>query len=308
MALLTYWPDQYQGAAMHSLSTAELKAFEATARSGSMSQAARLLGISQPTISAHLARLEEQFGVELFHRKARGVELTEFGQLLHEATHRLYQAEEQARLLLLSARLQYQGHLRVVAVGPYNVTPMIRHYRERHGNVRVSVSIGDSQQVVERILGHQDDVGILLHPVHDARVHCIPYRRQRLVVFAAAGHPLANKQALSVRDLEGQEFVLREQGSRTRQVFEAGLAAAGVRIRNSVEMGSREAVREAVAQGLGLGIVAQTAFVPDPRLVSLAIDDLQLHTHAHVICLQERLGSALIRHFLESAEVLRARG
>lgn len=91
-------------------------------------------------------------------------------------------------------------------------------------------------------------------------------------------------------------------------MFEAGLAAAGVRIRSAIEMGSREAVREAVAQGLGLGVVAQTAFVPDPRLVSLTINDLQLHTHAHVICLKERLGSALIRNFLESVEVLRARG
>lgn len=290
---------------MHTLSTAELKAFEATARSGSMSGAARLLGISQPTVSAHLTHLETQFGVELFHRKGRGVELTELGRLLHEVTHRLYQAEEQARLLLMSARCQYQGHLKIGAVGPYNVTPMIRHYRERYSNVQVSVNIGDSQQVVARILEHRDDVGVLLHPVNDARVYCVPYRRQPLLVFAPAGHALTRRPSLTLRELEGQEFVLREAGSRTRQVFEAGLAATGVGIRCSVEMGSREAVREAVAQGLGLGVVAQTAFVPDPRLVPLAIQDMQLFTHAHVICLQERRGASLIASFLKIVEELK---
>lgn len=290
---------------MHSFSTAELKAFEATARAGSMSGAARLLGISQPTVSAHLAHLEQQFSVELFHRKGRGVELTEFGQLLHEVTHRLYQAEEQAGLLLLSARCQYQGHLKVSAVGPYNVMPMIRRFRERYGNVQVSVNIGDSQQVIERLLEHRDDVGLLLHPVNDARVHCVPFRRQQLVVFAPAGHALAARPRLVLRDLESQEFVLRETGSRTRQVFEAGLAAAGVRIRCSVGMGSREAVREAVAQGLGLGVVAQTAFVPDPRLAPLAIEDMQLFTHAHVICLQERKGASLIASFLKIVDELK---
>ena len=82
-------------------SSAELRAFEATARTGSMSGAARLLGLSQPTISAHIASLEQRFGVELFHRRGRGVVLTEFGALLHEATHRIRRAEEEAELLLL---------------------------------------------------------------------------------------------------------------------------------------------------------------------------------------------------------------
>lgn len=82
-------------------SSAELKAFDATARTGSMSAAARLLGIRQPTISAHIAGLEKRFGVELFVRHGRGVELTTFGQALHEISNRIYHAEQQAALLLL---------------------------------------------------------------------------------------------------------------------------------------------------------------------------------------------------------------
>jgi aminoethylphosphonate catabolism LysR family transcriptional regulator len=284
---------------MNLSSSAELRAFDATARTGSMSAAARLLGLRQPTVSAHIASLEQSFGVELFHRHGKRIELTGFGALLQEVTHRIYRGEDQAQALLLGARNGYQGVLKLGAVGPYNVTPMVKRFRDRHAGVRVAVAIGDSREVVTRVLDQKDDLGVLLHAVDDERVHCQPYRKQALIVFAPAAHPLAQRTNLTLGDLNGVEFVLREDGSRTRQIFEAGLAAAGVAIRNSVEMGSREAVREAVTQGLGLGVVAQTAFVPDPRLVALDVAGMAMHTHVHVICLRERRQAALIAGFLE---------
>lgn len=292
---------------MNLSSSAELRAFDATARTGSMSAAARTLGIRQPTVSAHIARLEQDFGVELFYRRGRRIELTAFGALLHEVTHRIYRGEEQAASLLLGARNRYQGVLKLGAVGPYNVTPMIKLFRERHANVRVAVFMGDSRQVLARVLDLQDDVGILLHAVDDERVHCLPYRRQPLLVFAPVNHPLAHRRDLKLGDLAGMEFVMREDGSRTRQSFMAGMAVAGVEIRRSVEMGSREAVREAVAQGLGLGVVASTAFVPDPRLTALAIDGLDMHTHAHVICLRDRTDATLVAGFLDAVRTLAQR-
>lgn len=286
-------------------SSAELKAFDATARTGSMSAAARLLGIRQPTISAHIAGLEKRFGVELFVRRGRGVELTTFGRALHEISNRIYHAERQAALLLLSARSQYEGHLKISAVGPYNVLPMVTRYRAMFPRIRLAISVGDSRQIVDSILDHRDDVGVMLHAVDDPRVHCTPYRRQALIVFASVSHPLASLQTMTLSDLEGQEFVLREQGSQTRSIFESGLAIAGVRVRSSLEVGSRETAREAVAQGLGLGVMAQTAFVSDSRLVVLPIRDMALSTHVHVICLAERLSAPLIASFLGVVEELK---
>ncbi len=94
---------------------------------------------------------------------------------------------------------------------------------------------------------------------------------------------------------------MREEGSQTRSVFEAGVRAAGIRIRSAIEIASRESVREAVAQGLGLGVVAQTAFIPDVRLVALEVKGLNLATHAHLICMAERRSEALIQEFLRLA-------
>jgi LysR family transcriptional regulator, low CO2-responsive transcriptional regulator len=288
---------------MNLSSSAELRAFDAAAQTSSMTAAARQLGIRQPTVSAHISSLERNFRVELFHRRGRKLELTEFGRMLREVTHRIYRGEEQAIALLLGALSEYEGVLKLGAIGPFNIVPMVKRFRDRHPKVRVMVELGDSREILARVMDRQDDAGVLLHAVEDPHVYCLPYRRQPLLVFAPREHPLAHRGPISLADLEGQEFVLREDGSRTRHSFLACLGKAGVSIRSSVIVSSREAVREAVAQGLGLGVVAQTAFVPDSRVIALDIQDMSASTHVHVICLKERLGAPLVGAFLDSARL-----
>lgn len=271
-----------------------------------MSAAARLLRLTQPTISAHIASLEREYEIELFLRRGRRVELTEVGRSLLEITRRLFEAEGEAQSLLLEAKGQVDGKLRLCAVGPFNLTPMLAAFRKRLPRIRLSASFGDSRQIVERILDYQADVGVLVRAVDDPRILSLPYRRQRLIVFAHVDHPLARQGSVKLSDLEGMEFVVRETGSTTRQVFEQGLQAAGVRVRVAMEIGSRESVREAVAQGLGLGVVSEPAYIPDPRLAPLPILGADLATHSHVICLRERQRSRLVAQFLSIVEELRA--
>jgi aminoethylphosphonate catabolism LysR family transcriptional regulator len=285
---------------------AELRAFHAAARFGGMSAAARQLGLTQPTVSAHIARLEKLYRAELFFRRGRRVELTEFGRSLLETTNRLYNAETEAVSLLQQASSAYRGKLRLCAVGPYNVMPMIREFHTRHPGVQIAMSTGDSREIVERILDYRGDVGVLVHAVDDPRILCLPHRRQPLVIFCAAGHPLAARKTLRLADLEGQSFVLRETGSTTRRVLEQVLRRHGVNIRCDVEIGSREAVHEAVAQGLGLGIVSETAYRDDPRTVRLTMQCAELCTHAHVVCLKERREALLIARFLDVTRGLSA--
>lgn len=290
---------------MRAPSLSELKAFDATARCGSMSAAARALGLRQPTVSAHVARLEAHYGVELFHRRGQQLQLSEFGTALRDVTHRIFRAEDDALALLASARSCYHGRLTLCAVGPYNVTPMLKRFRERWPRVSLAVSVGDSRQIVEQVLDFRGDLGVLVHGVDDPRLHCVPYRRQRLMVFAPRTHALAQRGSVRLADLQHQEFVVREEGSTTRRVFEQGLHGAGVGIRVALEFGSREAVREAVAQGLGLGVVADSAYQPDPRLVPLPIEGPGLYTHSHVICLAERRQVPLLAGFLAIVDELR---
>jgi len=283
----------------------ELRAFHAAARAGSMSGGARQLKLTQPTISAHIATLENLYQVELFYRRGRRIELTEFGRNLMETTHRLVDAELEALSLLLHAQNAGTGHLRICAVGPYNVTPMISEFLRAHPGVRISMSVGDSRQILQRIVDYQGDVGVLVHPVADPRIHCVPYRKQPLVFFVAAGHPLAHRKLLTLRDLGGQSFVMRERGSTTRDVLETVLAQEDVQVRSDLEIGSREAVKEVVAQGLGIGVVSDAAYLPDARIVKLPIQCDRLFTHVHVVCLKERKDARLISRFFAAVEVMR---
>lgn len=283
-----------------------LRAFHYTARHGGTTAAAQAMAVSQPTVSAHISNLERHYSVQLFTQVGRRLVLTELGESLLGLTNRLFEIEEEARTMLVEAEGLQRGHLRIGAVGPFNVMQLLAAFRRTYPHVFVTLSVGDSAQIVERVRHYQIDVGVLVHDVRGEDVESIPFRRQPLVVFAHRDHPLAKRSTLTLRDLEGQSMVVREPGSTTRKVFDEALARAGVRVNPVMEIGSRESAREAVACGIGLGVVSNIAYIPDERLRILPIRDLDASTHSHVICLRERLRSRLVKAFLGILDTVRA--
>ena len=285
---------------------AALRAFDATARLGSMTAAARQLMLQQPTVSAHIGRLEEDYGVELFYRRGRKLELTAFGRTLLEYTRRIFSGEEDAHALLAAAMNLYAGRLEIHAIGPYNVVPLLKAFGERHPSISLAVRVGDSRSITSRILNYEGDIGVVLNHAPHPDLHGQAHRAQRLVVFAHKDHPLARQKQIRFSDLQGHRFVIREEGSTTRSVFERELRDQGVQIQVALEIGSREAVREAVAHGLGLGVVAETAYIADPRLVRLTLAGTEMATHVDFICRAERRHSPVIHAFLALAAEMKA--
>ena len=272
-----------------------------------MMAAARILKVSQPTVSTLVARLEKQHGTELFFRRGRRLELTPLGTQLLDVTYRLFELEQEASDLLGGERGMTRGHLRVSAVGPFNVMPILASFIKRFPGMRVRMSVGDSRDVVQKILGYGADVGVLVHAEQDPRLHLLPLRKQRIVIMVPTSHPLARRRSIKLRDLEGQPFIMREQGSTTREVLEQSLNSNGVRVRVVVEIGSRESIREAVAAGIGLGAVSEIAFIPDPRIVALPVENADIFTYSHIICLNERRTARVIAAFLAEAHAMAER-
>lgn len=276
---------------------AQLRAFHAVASEGSFTRAAAALRVTQPTVSAQVKELEEAYGVKLFERVGRGVEITELGKALHEITRRQFALEAEAEQLMASARGLLRGHLRVGADAPYHVIPLLSGFTRRYPGIKLTLAFGNSHEVLDGLLERKTDVAVLADLEPDERLHAIPLRRDRLVLFVARDHPWAGRKGVRLKELAGERVVLREPGSITRALFERAVEAAGVALGDTLEIGSREAVREAVAAGLGLGVVFESEFGHDARLHRLAIRDARIESTEYAACLKERLSMRAVGAF-----------
>jgi len=280
----------------------QLRSFHAVALTGSVTQAAHRLNVSQPTLTAQIRDLEAEFSLELFIRTPAGMILTEIGHALEQVTHRLFNEEEEARQVLIGNQELQTGHLRLGAVGPFHAIEILAMFHQQYPGVHVSVTIGNSQSVLESLLDHKTDVAILAHPERDPRLWVKQYSQDEIVVFARTDHPLfaSGRTSISIKDLHDQKMVVRESGSNTRRAMDAALDAAGIRPRIIMEIGSREAMKEAVASGIGLGAISSAEITPDARICVLPFSDASIYNYAHVVCYSTKRHFSLMKAFLSS--------
>ena len=289
-----------------SMNLTQLRAFHMVASAGSFTHAARTAGLSQPTLSSQVRALEAAYGVGLFDRKGRGTRLTPLGQSLHRITGELFAAEEEARMLLAGSRWAVRGLLRVAADNAHHVMPVLAAMRARHRGLTFALKIDNSANVLSLLLGLEVDIAVTAHPVSDPRLAAEKLRRDRLVVFVPIGHEWAGRGSILLADIAGRDLVLRERGSITRQVFEARLAEAAIRPATIFEVETREAGREAVAAGFGIGVVFESEFGSDSRFRALPVADAALEVGEYAVCLSERRNLSLVASFFDTAQGLAA--
>ena len=285
---------------------AHLRSFFAVARHGGFTAGARALHVSQPTVTAQVRALEETYGIELFLRSGRKVALTSAGEALFAIAERIFEHEEEALALLRNTGELRTGRLRVGAVGPYHVMEMLAAFHMRHPRIELAVTLGNSEQVVGALLDRSTDVAVLAQYAGDSRLHFVPFRSHRVVIFVPKGHRFARRRGLRLADLASEPMIVREPGSTTRKALDDALRRAGVSPPVAMEIGSREAVREAVIRGLGIAAVSEIEFVPDRRLRTVPILDADVQTHAHVACLVERRDARVVAAFFDVVDALLA--
>lgn len=284
------------------MSTARYRAFISVAQQGSLSAAARSLGVSQPTVSSQIATLERQSQIELFHRQGYRMTLTSAGHKLMALAQKLLALESETEFFLRDSGQLNQGELKIGAVGPFHVIEMVASYRARHPQLQLSIRMGNSQQVLQDLENYTTDVSVLAGLYDRPELLAREYARHAIILFAHVDHPLARREQIEIHELRGQPLLLREQGSTTRSALEKVLQEAGIKPRTSLEIGSREAIREAVARGLGVGTVSEAEFIADPRFRPIRIAGDPARTTTYVYCMKERSESLLVRSFLNAIE------
>lgn len=236
----------------------------------------------------------------LFERGPRGATLTPDGEALYEVTSRLVSALSEAGQMLKSPTVE-GGRLRLASDGTVHSLPILDALRRRRSKLVFSIQLHNSDNVIEQVAQYRADVGITAQLPKDSRFHVQPLTTMAVGVFMPADHPWTERQALNVRDSQDVPFVLRERGSRTREVFEQALAEHGVTLGEVMEVSTRDGVRETVAAGFGMGVVADLEFGFDPRLRFLPLADAHAAIDEYVVCLDERRRMPMIADFFRCA-------
>ena len=282
-----------------SVSHAQLKAFHAVAVHGSFTKAAERLFLTQPAISDQVRKLEERFGVLLFHRNKRSVRLTDLGERLLSITQRLFVIEDEAQELLHDSRALQTGSLILAVDAPVHVLPQIARFCERYPGISVKIETGNTDESLFRLFNYQADLALLGRDVSDERLISLPLRNDPMVAFVSHNHPWADRESICLADLHDTPLVLREIGSVTRQTLEEEMAQAGFSIRPAIQVEGREAAREAVVVGIGVGVVSAAEFGADSRVCALPITDCTRRLTETLVCLREQSSRRVVATFLE---------
>ncbi|TPJ38348.1 LysR family transcriptional regulator [Mesorhizobium sp. B2-5-13] len=279
----------------------QLRAFHQVAISGGFSRAAEALFLTQPAISDQVRKLEEEYDVLLFNRNKKQVTLTHSGQKLLEITHRMFDTEQQALELLTESRALRAGTLRIVADAAHHLLHILGSFRARYPGVQVSVRAGNTETVISSLYSYDADIGVLGEVPTGRDFEVLKLNSTPIIAFASIDHPLAGRKSLTLKQLALESLVMRERGSKTRQKLEDLAAVSKIELRPVIEAEGREAVREIVASGAGIGFVSAAEFGQDSRLVAITIDAPETLMDEALICLRERSGGKLVRAFLDMA-------
>jgi aminoethylphosphonate catabolism LysR family transcriptional regulator len=293
--------DREIGALRPSVNFNHLRSFYAVAQEMSFTKAAKLLCIGQPTLTVQVRALEERYGVELFLRSSRGLQLSTTGEALFAIARQIFLHEEQAEELLRATNGEVAGQLRVGTVGPYFVMKLLARFRQAFPLVQVRLDSDNSEGVMRKILDAVTDVAITGNCADDPRLYASQLGSHEVQIFVDRKHAWSQLSSVKLRQLDGQPMIMREAGSMTRSAIETTMAQHGVRPLIVMDV-PREAVREAVLEGLGIGIVSEAETRSHPDLRVLRISDHPSFTHSYVVCLRARQFSRPIAAFLELAE------
>jgi len=276
-----------------------IRSFHAVAKTHSFTAAAAYLKIGQPTISEQVKGLEQRFSVELFYRRGRHVELTDAGRRLYEITEGIFGQEDEAIQLLQSLHLQKTGLLRIGAVSPPIVMNLSYDLMRTHPGIEFAISINTEKETLARLYDFKIDIAILAVTEADKRLHVVPYQTYPVVAVVRDDHAWANKASVPLTSIQHEAIIMREPGSKTRELLENACRKQGVQINCVMELNSREAIMHAIAEGLGIGFVSQVEYMAIPGTKAVKLRDTPLTIDYYMCALAVRKNRPLIRSVLD---------
>ncbi|GAB3190583.1 LysR family transcriptional regulator [Hydrogenophaga aquatica] len=280
----------------------QLRLFLALADLGSVSAAARATHVTQPTASMQLRELADAVGLPLHEVIGKKVYLTAAGEALASTARAMVGEWSLFEQQVAAMKGLHQGQLRVavVSTAKYFVPRWLGAFCKAYPEVEIALEILNRDGVVQRLRRNQDDISIMSIPPKDLDIEQREFLPNPLVVVAPSGHPLAGRPAIPLAELAGERFILREPGSGTRMAAEAHFRAHAFTPQVRLALGSNEAIKQAVAGGMGLSVLSRHALAPDVAgegLCVLDVEDFPIHASWYIVHLRGKQLSPLARVF-----------
>ncbi|MBV2234650.1 MAG: LysR family transcriptional regulator [Sterolibacterium sp.] len=291
----------------------QLEVFVAVARLGSVTAAADAVALSQSAASMALSEFERQFDCRLFERVGKSLRINSLGeQLLPKAVELLDRAAEIEALLEGRSGL---GTLRIGAtltIGNYLATLIVADFLQHHAEARVQLTVHNTATIVEQVAQYELDLGLIEGACRHPSLITQPWVEDELVIFAAPGHPLLKQRKVTLDVLLQERWILREQGSGTREVFEQALRRHCIepgRLSIRLELEHTEAIKRAVESGLGISCISRLALKEAFRRGSLApieVAGLDLGRRFQFLWHRDKYHTAVLREFLAACQAMTA--
>ncbi|MDA8260385.1 MAG: LysR family transcriptional regulator [Betaproteobacteria bacterium] len=242
----------------HHTTFRQLEIFEAIARLGSFTRAGEELHLTQPTISMQMKKLTDIVGTPLLEMVGKKVQLTDAGRELAQASREVFGILDRFTMSMAERQGLKKGRLKLMAIttASYFAPRLLGEFAKRHPGIEVSLKVTNREQVLASLADNLDDLYILGQPPEEIDVIAQPFMDNPLVVLAAPGHPLAGKKKIPLKRLAQEPWLMREPGSGTRKAIERLFAEHGLEIRPRLELGSNEAVKQAILAGLGISALS----------------------------------------------------
>jgi DNA-binding transcriptional LysR family regulator len=280
----------------------QLKVFEATARHGSFTRAAEELFLTQPTVSMQVKQLTKAIGLPLFEQVGKRLYLTDAGKELFSTCQDIFQKLEQLEMTVADLKGMKQGKLRlaVITTTKYFMPRLLGPFCQRFPGVDVSLIVTNHERVIERLADNQDDLYVMSQIPENLDVKSHAFLENPLVVVAPRNHPLAKEKNISLKRLVEEPFIMREPGSGTRRAFQKLLDTQKLSVKVRLELGSNEAIKQAIAGGLGLSVLSRHTLLTDNSEVTvLDVEGFPIERYWYIVYLSGKQLSVIASTFLD---------
>lgn len=258
-----------------------LKTFVTLAEVKNFTKTAELLLMSQPSVSLHIKNLEKEFQTQLFLRSPKFLKITPTGEILYDRAKQIITIYEQTKQDILEQHNIIKGELKIGAsftIGEYILPSLLTDLQKDYPDLELQVIIGNTEEIVQSVRLFQVDIGLIEGQTNEKELSVHPFLQDELFIISSNDHKLANKNDVTISDLQNQSWITRESGSGTGEYLNHVIRSNGLKVKSLLTISSNQGIKETVINGMGLSLLSRSVIERDVRHSNLSIIKLKNHS------------------------------